>query len=146
MKNRFYDLNSQRINYTIDIYESYSDLSTRKRPPFGRQTRFRSRTGPFFLVGSWDDWTGFTELWHCGAGVFRGAVHMETQTSQTQREASVQFQVLRGRDWAQRFHPDEAGDGLAGPDGQHGLNWHAKLKERWLEVTWCPARKPLGFI
>ncbi|CAK9051200.1 Uncharacterized protein SCF082_LOCUS28128 [Durusdinium trenchii] len=93
-------------------------------------------TGPFFLVGSWDDWTGFTELWHCGAGVFRGAVHMETQTSQTQREASVQFQVLRGRDWAQRFHPDEAGDGLAGPDGQHGLNWHAKLKERWLEVTW----------
>eukprot|EP00435_Cladocopium_sp_Y103_P056401 s320_g19.t1 len=103
--------------------------------------------GPFFLVGSWDNWKGLTELWPCGAttenttssSLFRGMVKVDASLD-------VQFQILRDRDWGQRFHPDAGpcGDGLAGPDSQHGRNWRAKLTERWLEVTWSPSSPPRG--
>ncbi|CAE7394743.1 SKI2 [Symbiodinium sp. CCMP2456] len=95
-----------------------------------------SNRGPFFLVGSWDNWKGFAEFLPFGDS-FRTKVKVGLDMKR------VEFQVVVARDWNRRFHPTSSGDGLAGPDVGHGLNWRAEVGgKKWLEVTWSPDRAP----
>lgn len=78
--------------------------------------------GPFFLVGSWDDWRGFMELRPMpsrSAGDPSCIATVEVNNP----PCSVEFQIVQDRDWAQRFYPAEGGAKILGPSDQHGANW-----------------------
>jgi len=93
--------------------------------------------GHFFLVGSWDDWKELTRLAPLGAGgaACRASVRVR------QPPGTEEFQVVKDRDWEQRFHPSSDGREICGPDDGHGLNWKVQAAAgcRALQVLWDPS-------
>lgn len=91
--------------------------------------------GPFFAVGSWDDWKAMKELRETTLG---SGAQYETRIT-VKENTLVEFQVLRNGDWGQRFFPTE--DGLIwGPCSRHGANWRLQVPEgcATLRLVWNP--------
>jgi hypothetical protein len=94
--------------------------------------------GPFFAVGSWNDWANFEELLP-GTGddesKFSGRIKVPRGTGQRREE----FQIVYNRDWTKRFHPAGGGK-IEGPDNMHAVNWQVlvPLDCVSLRIIWDP--------
>jgi len=96
---------------------------------------FQSR---YFLVGSWSDWNEFDELQR----IFPGTNHKATV--QVPSGLTSEFQIVRDRDFMQRFFPVDASENatIEGPaSGHDGENWRIEVPDSVdrLEVYWDPA-------
>lgn len=91
--------------------------------------------GPFFLVGSWDDWEGFT------------AFSLETETpgsrtymarryfSNSYPEGNYSFLISRSKDLQRCFFPKDWF--ILGPLGNPTTHWTVCIRpSHWLEVRW----------
>ncbi|CAE7042183.1 ppsB [Symbiodinium sp. CCMP2592] len=75
-----------------------------------------SNRGPYFLVGSWDNWKGFAEFLPFGDS-FRTKVKVGLGMKR------VEFQVVVARDWNRRFHPTSSGRVIAQRSESSGGGW-----------------------
>jgi len=92
----------------------------------------------FSLVGSWDNWSRFTELKpYIDDSVVRSAEVPVTPGG------IEEFQILVTQDWNRRFYPMHRGKGAAilGPNNRHGLNWAVPVPatSNLMSVEWDPS-------
>jgi len=86
----------------------------------------------YFLVGSWDGWKDFFEL-------RLGPLDSTFSTCVLVNNDIEEFQIVRARDWKQRFYPSPSGE-ICGPGATWGRNWKAKVPKgsTFLQVNWDP--------
>lgn len=103
----------------------------RKAPPAGE--------GPYYAVGTWDDWADFVEVQKEGDGA---EAKYSACVPVRRAPGNEEFQIVCKRDWAQRFHP-AAGGKVLGPDDMHGVNWQVQVPNgcEMLRLIW-DARLP----
>jgi len=117
-------------NFEVDLPEACVGLEIHWDPRGARSVDWKFHlgheaqgendlNGPFFVIGSWDDWKEFIEMRPVSLGVYKahkGCVLLPNHCTR------VEFQIVCKRDWTQRFHPGP--QGIAGPDDEHGVNWN----------------------
>jgi len=92
--------------------------------------------GPYFVVGSWDDWADFHEM---TTGEAEEEPKFCARLQVRRSPGHEEFQIVCKKDWTRRFHP--AGGGrVYGPDNMHGVNWQVQVPAGCdaLKVIWDP--------
>lgn len=90
----------------------------------------------FFIAGSWDDWTDFTEClaFACESPACWARIEVP------KAPCVVQFQIFKDRNWQQRFYPQ--GAHIRGPENKEGApRWQHQVPARcaWCQVVWDPS-------
>lgn len=94
----------------------------------------------YSLVGSWDEWQGFTDLTRKGETMTDGPVFVAEV--RVPADHNMEFQVICDEDWKLRLFPDGNGLNILGPSsGGHGKNWKQKTPSHpsMLRVKFFPA-------